>query len=144
MLAAGHVANRIFLIGDSIEAVCAGAAGLTLALALMARRLSPFRVAAALRMLGMLIAFGTLTYQLGSLRPEMQRNLHSYWLAAEEGRNGEAEQYRLQFRELHPKASRALAVGGGAVLVALAAAAWSLATPTRPAPPLRLPEYGDE
>lgn len=145
LLAAGHIANRIFVIGDTIQAVCAGIAGLTIAAALMARRLSPFGASSALRLLGLLAAFGALSYQLGSLRPDMRRELDNYWLAAEEGRNEDAAQYQARFRELHPAASRSLALCGGAVLVALAAGTWSLSARPRlePLPNLEA-EYGDE
>lgn len=145
MLAAGHIANRIFVIGDMIQAACAVVAGLTLAAALMARRFSPFGISAGLRMIGMLVAFGSLSYQFGSLRPDMRRNLDQYWVAAQEGRNEDAEMYRTRFRELHPAASRSLAIGGGAVLVALLAGGWSLSARPRlvPLPDIEA-EYGDE
>lgn len=145
MIAAGHVANRIFVIGDVIQAVCAGVAGLTIAVALMARRFSPFRAAAAVRLLAMLVAFGAMSYQFGSLRPDMRRNLDEYWLAAEQGRNEDAAVYQERFRALHPAASNTLAVAGGAVLVSLLAAVWSLSAPWRPGTLERMaPEYGDE
>lgn len=145
LLAAGHIANRIFVIGDTIQAVCAGVAGLTLAAALVARRFSPFGPAAALRLLGMLVAFGALSYQFGSLRPEMRRDLDNYWLAAADGRNEDADQYQARFRELHPAASRSLTIGGVAALVALMAGAWSLSARPRFEPlPVVEPEYGDE
>lgn len=145
MLAAGKIANRIFMIGDTVQAITAGIAGLTLAVALVARRFSPFGVAAGLRLLGILVAFGALSYQLGSLRPEMRRELDNYWLAAEEGRNEEAQQHQARFRELHPAASRSMAIAGGGVLVSLAAAVWMLSARPRlvPLPEIEV-EYGDE
>lgn len=145
MLAAGHVAAKIFAISDTIQLACAALAGLTFLVALFSRRLLPFRFMAAMRLIGLLTAFGALSYQAGSVGPAMQRELGEYWMAAQEGRNDDAAFHQLLFREQHPKASRTLGISALAVLVALAAGAWTLSNPPRFVPmPTVDPEYGED
>lgn len=144
MLAAGHIAAKIFSVSDRIQLVCAGVAGLTFVSALFCKRLLPFRFSAALRLLGLLVAFGALSYQAGSLGPVMQRALDEYWLAAADGRNDDAAFHQAIFRAQHPKASTTMAVAAGGVLVSLIAGAWSLSNPPRLVPLPTIEVYGEE
>lgn len=145
LLAAGQIAAKIFAIGDKVQLVCAGTAGLTLVAALFARRFTPVSISGVLRLIGLLVAFGALTYQTGSVGPEMRRNLDAYWMAAQDGRNDDAAFSQALFQESHPKASRTLSIAAGGVLVALLTGAWSLSKPVRLVPvPVVEPEYGDE
>ncbi|MGD9690268.1 MAG: hypothetical protein AB7K52_12780 [Phycisphaerales bacterium] len=108
VLAAGHVAARLFAIGDAAGFVCALVAGATLLIgpALLGQtwRRGIFMVRACLLGTGLCL----LAYQLMVLGPRMQTNLRGYWDRALAGEVDLAEQFRAAFAAEHPTASLVL------------------------------------
>ncbi len=134
-IAAGSVANRVFLVCDTIALACALVTILTLAISLRTYRRSaetPVR-ALWLRVAWVSVACGVLAFNLFILQPRMAKNLRSFWNAARAGAQAEADAAQQRFAADHPNATLMLGATAAAVLASLVAAAWS-ATRTPEAP----------
>jgi hypothetical protein len=79
------------------------------------------------------IAGGVLLFRALDLTPRMDRELHAYWAAAEEGRVEDAKSHRAAFTALHPRARMFMT----ASLVMLLAAAGASAVALGPHKPER-------
>lgn len=127
-IAAGSVANRVFLVVDSIQLACAVIAILTLGLTFAAAgkavpglRIRPPLGGARLALLT--IASTLLCYELFILSPRMAIHLSDYWAAAREGRLAAADIAKAAFDADHPTASGVLSTTAVAVLLSIVAAA---------------------
>ncbi len=132
-IAGGMVANRIFLIVDSIQLPCALIALVTLGLSLLAANKAPIGSPerrpplAGARILLLTLACGLLAYQLFILSPRMAINLNNFWTAAKEGNQAIADAAQAAFDADHPIASNVLTSTAAAVLLLLVAAIFGLA-----------------
>lgn len=119
MLAAGHVAARIFAATDLAQVVGAAVAGITAACMVASRQADPRR-AWSRAWLGCLVISGALlVVQVAWLRPTMDADLHRYWDHARAGDNAAAEGARAAFSRRHPTASNLMAGTAVCVLAAL-------------------------
>lgn len=125
-LAAGQLANRVFMIADGVQFVGAFAAGVTFAILIARRHVHPHRVSTWARGMGVGVGLACVAGLLIIVQPGMQASFKAYWAAAAEGRTAEALRARGAAEALHPWASRL--IGGSAIcsLTALLAAGWSL------------------
>ena len=125
-IAAGVLLERIFTLTDMIQLAAAVIA--ILALVAGARRRS--RLAELLRFFTMLAAATLLGYRVLLLAPQMNRSLHQYWDAAEQGQADTAAQYRSEFQAMHPTASRIYGIMLFMLLTSAGATAWSPPIPS--------------
>lgn len=116
-LAAGIVQARVFAVADTICAVLAIIAVVTLALAWLRTDFGSWLGRA--RILAVVVACIALGNQLFVLGPTMSQNVRRYWAEAAAGNNRVAEQARQAFEADHPAASRTLGVQFGAAGIAL-------------------------
>ncbi len=128
-LGAGRVQAGVFLFTDLVQLGAAGVAFLTIGLRLIGAGVerAARRAATVVRTVGVGAAVVMLTVNLMLLTPRMTPHLKAYWTLAAEGRTEEALAEAEEFASLHPAASRVLGGTAVAVIVALGAAAWSLA-----------------
>jgi|GEM_PF-569788 len=124
LLAAGMVAERVFLIGDLVQFPCAIVAVVTLAVLIGVFRAGGPRVSLALRVLGLTVAVAALAAQLLIVSQAMNRSITAYRAAALAGDTEAALRHQAAFNDLHPIASNLMATVMVSVLVALAAGAW--------------------
>lgn len=132
-IAGGFVANRIFLIVDSVQLVCASTAILTLGLTLLRANKAPVGSPArrpplaGTRILLLTFACALLAYELLILSPRMALNLNNFWTAAKDGNRAVADAAQAAFDADHPIASNVLVATAAAVLLLLVSAAIGLA-----------------
>ncbi len=124
LLAAGEVAERVFLIGDLVQFPCAIVAVVTLGLLIGVFRVRGPRVSLALRVLGLTVAAAALAAQLLIVSQAMNRAVTLYRAAALAGETETALRHQAAFNDLHPIARILMATVMVSVLVALAAGAW--------------------
>lgn len=126
MIAAGKVANHIFLIVDYVQLACALIAFLTLGILLMGANLDPLKrkpPLAAARIAFLTIACGLLSYELFILAPRMAINLKDYWTAAMAGQQQVADAAKAAFDVDHPTASNVLSTTAACVFLLLVTSA---------------------
>lgn len=116
-LAAGLVQARVFAVTDTICAVVAVVACVSLAIAWFRAEFGTWVGRA--RIVAVVVACIALGNQLFVLGPTMSQNVRRYWNEAAAGNNQVAEQARQAFEADHPAASRTLAVQFGAAGIAL-------------------------
>jgi hypothetical protein len=126
-LAGGKVANGVFAITDIAQFLCALIAGLCFAALVATRIVSPRRLSTWLRGLGLSVGMACVMGLLLVVSPRLHAALAGYWAAAREGKNDEALRLQALAGQIHPTATMLMGVGAFAVLVALVAAAWTLA-----------------
>jgi hypothetical protein len=118
-IAAGHLMNRLFVVGDWLGLVLGLVAFGAIVGALLAgaRRLAtPLGVLRSVAtVLAMLIAVASLVL----MRPGMNADLDEFWGAARAGEVARADAARARFDAMHPKASLVLSAQAGIVFVAL-------------------------
>jgi hypothetical protein len=134
MIAAGQPAAKIFLAADIVQFVCATLAIITAGVLLFVSHISLRRPSALVRVLALVAAIGLLGFHSIYLAPRMQLNMRGHWEAAIQGNNTEAAKFKDVFAADHPLASRLMGATAIAVLISLAAGAWS-ATTSGVAPP---------
>lgn len=121
-IAAGSVANKMFVVADSVSLVCCLVCLATLGLGLSIRvKRGREHARSALwifRTLAMTVAAGCLAYQLFILGPRMSENVHVFWDAARAGEVAKANAAQAAFDADHPIASN--------IIVSMFAAAWAL------------------
>ncbi len=123
LIAAGHIANRIFHFTDTASIALAAIAMLS-ALVLIRQPAPRVRV---LWLVTLAAAAITLVYSLAILRPRMDRNLDEFWTTARAGQVETADAARARFDADHPTASRLISAQLAFVLLALGTISWSLA-----------------
>lgn len=108
-IAAGQIANKMFVVGDAVSLVCCLVCLCTLGLGLFIRAKrgrEHARVAIWMfRSLAMTVAAGCLAYQLFILAPRMSENIHTFWDAARAGNVEVATRAQAAFDADHPTAS---------------------------------------
>lgn len=113
-IAAGSVANKMFVVADSVSLVCCLLCFATLGLSLFVRvKRGPQYARSALwmfRSLAMTVAAGCLAYQLFILAPRMAENIHIFWDAARAGDVPTATAAQAAFDADHPTASNVIFV----------------------------------
>lgn len=145
MLAAGHVAARVFAVSDAVAFVCATVAGLTMLIgpAVFGQQWrSGLYMTRACVLGGALCA---LAYQMLVLAPRMQTNLRNYWdraLAGGEENTKAAEAFRVAFSAEHPTAQLVMTITTILVLIGLALSALRTPTVTESAMPGYIPPVG--
>lgn len=109
-IAAGSVANKMFVVVDSVSLACCLVCLATLGLSLSIRvKLGRPRSALWIfRTLAMTIAAGCLAYQLFILAPRMAENIHTFWDAARAGEVAKAATAQAAFDADHPTASNVI------------------------------------
>lgn len=118
-IAAGHIMNTLFAVGDwlglvlGLIALAAIAVPLCVGVRRMATPLGVLRSVATV--LAMLIALASLVL----MRPGMNADLNEFWAAARAGEVARADVARSRFDAMHPKASLVLSAQAGIVFVAL-------------------------
>lgn len=132
-IAAGKPADRMFIICDAIQFVCAMIAAISLATLVFAGRVRVRRAAMLVRIAMLVVAFALLGARFFFLQPWMDTNLRAFWEAAEKGDNASAERFRAAFDADHPIASNMLAATLLCVLVTMVLGAWCAATHDRAA-----------
>jgi len=120
-LAGGQIANRIFLIADITQGLCAL---VVLLAAYAAGRSSP---ASLLRRVASTLGAVLVLAYFAFVRSPMQRHIGEFWAAATAGDNTRAAISQRAFDALHPIASASLGVITLVVLATLVISVWSLA-----------------
>ncbi|MEO0511780.1 MAG: hypothetical protein AAF108_02655 [Planctomycetota bacterium] len=128
-IAAGKVANRVFMIADAAQLVLAVAAVGTGGYLAFRERLGG-RVLGIVRLVLFGLGLGLLGFQIFFLRPKMDVDLEAYWRAAAEGQAQAAETARAAFNARHPTASNLMAGTAAAAFGIAATGAWAGTRPT--------------
>lgn len=128
LIAAGQVAQRLFLLGDIAMFICSLLTVLTLGtlavfLGGMARR-----GVMLIRALAVGVALASFASTLLIVAPGISTASRAHWEAARIGDDAASAKHSAAARELHPLASNLMAVEAVALLIALWAAGWSLAS----------------
>lgn len=126
-LAGGKVANGVFAVTDIAQFLCALIAGLCFASLVATRSVSPRRISTWLRGVGLSVGMACAMGLLLVVGPRLNAALEGYWTAAREGKNDEALRLQALAGQIHPTTTLLMGVGAFAVLMALIAAAWTLA-----------------
>lgn len=125
-LAAGQLANQVFIRADVAQFLGALAAGITLAILIARRHITPRWKSTWVR--GVALGFGMACVAglIIFVQPAMQASFKAYWAAAEAGNTQAALNARAAADQLHPWAARLIAGGTFCSLIALLAAGWGL------------------
>lgn len=125
-IAAGSIANKMFVVADSVSLACCLICLATLGLGLFIRAKrgrEHVRVLLwILRSFVMTIAAACLAYQLFILAPRMAENIHTFWDAARAGEVAKATAAQAAFDADHPTASNVIITMFGAALALLVGA----------------------
>lgn len=150
VLAAGHAAEKLFLLADIVQFLCALLAIITfIALAVSSFSNSkPARTnTSGLSLLArgtlLSIALACLAGNLIIVAPKMNKALHAYRAAAQQGLTDDALAYRAAFNDLHPVASNLLIITTIATLTALTLGIWNIARSTYPQPHQPIPSINN-
>jgi hypothetical protein len=125
MLAGGHIAWRVFMVGDIVQYACVLVAGVTFGIAVMWLGLSVKRVSTFVRALLLLGLVGVLAFRFGVLQPGWDHDQKTYWDAAKAGNTAAAEQAQALLHDSHPVQERFMAITAGLVLAALGMAVFT-------------------
>lgn len=150
-LLAGFVQNRVFAAVDIAQFACAFLALASMIGLITIGKLPLNRWSSGLRMLGLSLAMGLVSFYLLVLMPRMAENVRAYWSAAEQGQSEQAAESKAAFDADHPTASNTLQGVAASVALALLAGAFSAssgalatkddkaraASKARPTPPAR-------
>lgn len=141
VLAAGHAAEKLFLLADIIQFLCALLAIITfIALAVSSfsnskpAQTNTSRLSLLTRGTLLSIALACLAGNLVIVAPSMNKALRAYRAAAQQGLTDDALLHRAAFNELHPVASNLLIITTIATLTALTLGIWNIARSTYPQP----------
>jgi hypothetical protein len=124
-LLAGFVQNRVFAAVDIVQFVSALLALASMIGLLTLGRLSVSTWSSGLRIAGLGIAMGLVSFYLLVLMPRMAENVRAYWSAAEQGQTEAAAGAKAAFDADHPTASGVLQGIAAAVALSLIAGAVS-------------------
>lgn len=122
-IAAGTVANKMFVVADSVSLacclICLATLGLGLAIRVKRGRDHARSALWIFRTLAMTVAAGCLAYQLFILAPRMAENIHTFWDAARAGDVPKANAAQAAFDADHPTASNVIFAMFGAAIALL-------------------------
>ncbi len=111
-IAAGSVANKMFVVADSVSLacclICLATLGFGLAIRVKRGREHARSALWLFRALVMTIAAGCLAFQLFVLAPRMAANIHTFWDAARAGDVPAATAAQAAFDADHPTASNVI------------------------------------
>jgi len=135
LLAAGHAAEKLFLIADIVQFICALLAIISfIALFITAASAKHTPAHTNISRLGLLargtalgVALACLAGNLVIVAPAMNRALRAYREAAQQGLTDQALAHQAAFSELHPVASNLLIATTIATITALIMGIWWLA-----------------
>lgn len=125
-LAAGRIMEGVFFLVDVLQFIAIPLTILALLAQLLFFRLPLKRISNALRIAAIVIAAGLFACHATMLAPKMNRELRSFWSAAETGRIDEAHAHRNAFNAYHPRADAILRINLLLLLVAAGASAAAL------------------
>ena len=131
-IAAGAIANRMFIIADAVQLLAAISVGSSFIMLVLRRSPAP-RIASIVRWLAYGLALVALGIYLFWLRPKMDVDLAHYWDAARAGDAIQAEARRQAFNQRHPTATALMGTTALATLVLAVATAWCATASTRDA-----------
>ena len=116
-LGAGVIADRIFLVCDIVQFVCAFLAFATLGWGLLAwiKR----SIAGVVRTIAVGLAMAMVSYWLFIFTMQLDVHLDAYWAAAAAGDNEGAATAKSAFDAMHPLATKLMGAQAALVLVAL-------------------------
>lgn len=122
-VAAGHVMEPIFTFVDLAQAPVS-----VLAVAMLLLQLTVFKMpwrspSNIIRTLAVVLALGLFAWRIVTITPEMNRDLRSYWHAAQAGEVAEADRHLAAFNANHPRARNMMDATLVLLLVAIAASA---------------------
>jgi hypothetical protein len=125
-LAAGQVAQKLFVACDTVQLLCAGVCFLTLGLVLsrMKKEGGRARGGMLVRALALTVAMGLVCYQLFVLGPRMYANSREYWDSARAGEVERANAAQAAFAKDHPTSTNVLGGTATAVLMLIVSGAW--------------------
>ncbi|MEM1185110.1 MAG: DUF4149 domain-containing protein [Planctomycetota bacterium] len=127
-LVAGFIQNQVFMAVDAVQFVAAFLTLASLIGLLTFGKLPLNRWSSGLRVLGVAVAMGLVSYYLMVLTPRMTENVRIYWAAAEAGEAERASEYKAKFDEDHPAASNTLKGVAGSLALAMVTGAFSAAS----------------
>ena len=130
-LAAGHILEPVFTLVDFAQFAVIPLLIITLAIQLTVFKLAVRRPANLIRMTCIVIASGLFAIHAFTRAPQMNRDLHAYWVAAQQGDVATALDHREAFNRRHPTAEAVLNVTLLLVVVATVASAIAM-TPDLP------------
>lgn len=127
-IAAGLVGVRLFVLADVVQLGAACASIFTLIVTRLAGSGGASRLTTLVRLVTLASALLLAAYQIMVLGPRMQSNLNAFYAAARSGQVETARAYRDAFDADHPASTRVLGGTLLAVVGALSATAWGLAS----------------
>ena len=130
-LAAGHILAPVFTFVDFVQFAVIPVLVITLVIQLTVFRLQVRRPANLIRVTCIVIASGLFAIHAFTRAPQMNRDLHAYWKAAQQGDVATALEHREAFNRQHPTAEAVLNVTLLLVVVATVASAIAM-TPDLP------------
>jgi len=122
-LAAGRIMEGVFFLVDVLQFIAIPLTVLALLAQLLFFRLPLKRISNAVRAAMIVIAAGLFACHATMLAPKMNRELRSFWSAAETGQVDEAQAHRRAFNAYHPRADAILRINLLLLLVAAGASA---------------------
>lgn len=131
LIAGGKIAQRIFLITDIVQFVCAVLSIGTLGCMIWLFGLPRRRPATIVRAIALGLAMACAAGSIIIIAPQLNAALRLYWAAAEMGNLELVAPHRAAVDELHPISSKLMGGTFVCVLIAFVAGAWSAARPWR-------------
>lgn len=123
-IAAGAVANNVFLIADAVQLILAMITAATLGYLAFRGDLGG-RFIGIVRLLALGVALLAFGFQLFYLRPKMDVDLAMYWDAAKQADTERAESHRQAYNDRHPTVSNLMGATALASLTLSLAGAWA-------------------
>lgn len=144
-LAAGHILEPVFLITNAVQLISIPLVLLTLAAQLFVFNQHKSKFSNFIRTVCIIISAGIFAYHAFALSPPMNRDLRSYWQAAQEGDIQDAKSHRNELLSRHETAKIILSATLLLVLIATAASAVTMTPLTlkQSAPILQTPKLAE-
>jgi hypothetical protein len=124
-IAAGMVAQKVFLVGDFLMFPLSLVAAVTLGILIVVYRVSSVRAAMMVRGIGLSFAIAALAALLLVVTPQINAASQRHWAAARIGDASAAAPHIKAVDDLHPIATLLMSIEFIGVVIALGAAAWS-------------------
>lgn len=129
LVAAGTVAQKIFLIADMVHLPAALIAVITLVLSVRARGVLSKRPATAVRAVSLAVALACLGAMLLIVTPRLVSHTKQHFAAMQQNNASAIAAHKAAVDDIHPIASRLMGTMALSTLLSLASGAWSLASP---------------